>query len=341
MEIVQGEVYLEGGHVELLRNEEEYVRKRYHAVARTLAPDESLRITRKQAAEIIGRSKRQIQRIVKRFKEEGIAGLRFKPNTPHTPSKNKTPEDIARRVVEVRKATGFGSEQLAAIVNEGLKMEYKEDRAVTDTTCYNILARNGLVEAERRLQREYKRFEWGHPDELIQSDLTSFNGFPILTLEDDHSRKGWALRLEDAKDDRVVCGMQELHPEVYENLLTDNGKQFARNNSTMRKYCEQYLTGKHIWSSVHHPQTLGKLSNFQKGMKAFLRHRLGRERDPEAIDECITIYVDWYNNGKMVSTTKCYPEERYSGKRDLGWYQRLVKALKLDCIMPVPVVSGG
>ncbi|MGH2638042.1 MAG: helix-turn-helix domain-containing protein, partial [Rhabdochlamydiaceae bacterium] len=334
MEIVQGEVYLEGGHVELLRNEAEYVRKRYHAVAKTLAPDESLRIPRKQAAEIISRSKRQIQRIVKRFKEEGIPGLRFKPNTPHTPPKNKTPEVIENRVIEVRKATGFGSAQLAAIVNESLKLKEQQQKIsqITDTTCYNILARNDLVEAERRLQKEYKRFEWSRPDALIQSDLTSFNGFPILTMEDDHSRKGWAMRLNDAKDDAIVEGMQKLHSQAYENLLTDNGRQFARNNSTMRKYCEQYLTGKHIWSSIHHPQTLGKLSNFQKGMKSFLRHRLGCERDPNAIDECIKIYTDWYNNGKLVSTTKCYPEERYSGKRDLGWYQRLVKALKLDRI---------
>jgi transposase len=340
MEIAQGKVYLEETHVSLLKQEEEYVKKRYQAVARTLAADDTLRIPRKQAAGIIGRSKRQLQRVVKRFREEGIAGLRFRSKKPHTTPKNKTPQDIEQRVVEVRKATGFGSEQLATIVNESLNVENKEHR-ITDTTCYNILARNDLVEAERRIQKEYKRFEWGHPDELIQSDLTIFNGFPILTLEDDHSRKGWALRLEDAKDDRVVYGMEELHPEAYENLLTDNGKQFARNNSTMRKYCEQYLTGKHIWSSVHHPQTLGKLSNFQKGMKAFLRHRLGRTRDSKAIDECITIYVDWYNNGKLVSTTKCYPEERYSGKRDLGWYQRLVKALKLDSILPIPVVLGG
>jgi hypothetical protein len=109
----------------------------------------------------------------------------------------------------------------------------------------------------------------------------------------------------------------------------------------MRKYCEQYLTGKYIWSSVLHPQTLGKLSNFQKGMKSFLRHPLGRTRDSKSVDECIAIYVDWYNNGKKVSTTKCYPEERCSGKRDLGWYQRLVKALKLDHILPLPVALGG
>jgi transposase len=287
---------------------------------------------------MIGRSKRQFQRIVKRFREEGIAGLRFKSKAPRSTPKNKTPEHIEKRVVEVRNATGFGSEQLAAIVNESLKAE---SMRITDTTCYNILARNGLVEAERRLQREYRSFEWSRPDELIQGDLTNFNGHPILTMEDDYSRKGWAMRLIDARDYFVAYGMERLHPEEYENLLTDNGKQFARNNSVMRKYCETHISGKHIWSSVHHPQTLGKLSNFQKGMKSFLRHRLGRARDANTIDECIAIYVDWYNNGKKMSTTRCCPEERYSGNRDPGWYSRLVKALKLDHILPVSVASGG
>jgi hypothetical protein len=123
--------------------------------------------------------------------------------------------------------------------------------------------------------------------------------------------------------------MTSLHPDVYENLLTDNGKQFARMNSTMRKYCESHITAKHIWSSVHHPQTLGKLSAFQKGLKRFLIHKLGRPTDTDAIDECIRTYVDWHNNGLKVRTTGCYPEERYSGKRDPRWYDRLVKALNL------------
>jgi hypothetical protein len=290
---------------------------------------------------MIGRSKRQLQRIVRRFREEGMAGLRLRSRAPHTRPRNKTPSDIETRIVEVRKATGFGSEQLAAIVNESLSVESRNNLAVTDTTCYNILARNRLVEAEKRIRKRYKSFEWGHPDELIQSDLTSFNGVPILTLEDDHSRRGWAERIEDATDDSVVDGMEELHPHQYENLLTDNGKQFCRMNSTMRRYCEGHISGKHIWSSVHHPQTLGKLSNFQKGMKAFLIHRLGRSTDKEAIDECIAIYVNWYNNGKRVRTTKYYPEDRYSGERDPHWYSKLVRALKLGSVLPLPRDEGG
>ena len=50
-------------------------------------------------------------------------------------------------------------------------------------------------------------------------------------------------------------------------------------------------------------------------------------------------YVDWYNNGKKVSTTGEYPEERYSGKR-YWMYAKLVKVLKLDRILSIPVVVG-
>ncbi len=39
MIIVQGEVYLEEWHIAILRNEPESVRKRYHAIARTLVSD--------------------------------------------------------------------------------------------------------------------------------------------------------------------------------------------------------------------------------------------------------------------------------------------------------------
>ncbi|MGH9975282.1 MAG: hypothetical protein ACRD8Z_05530, partial [Nitrososphaeraceae archaeon] len=97
-----------------------------------------------------------------------------------------------------------------------------------------------------------------------------FNRVPILTVEDDHSRKLWAARLENETDDNVVDGMKCLlhnHNQKYDSLLTDNGSQFNRKNSTIRKYCDQYLTERHIWTSIHHPQTMGKLSNAQKGLK--------------------------------------------------------------------------
>ncbi|MEM3647388.1 MAG: leucine zipper domain-containing protein [Thermofilum sp.] len=110
-----------------------------------------LRIPRAQAPCMIGLGRRQMQRIVKHFLEEGIQGLRLRSSRPHT-MPNRTPEYIERMVVvEVRKATGFGSEQIAKIVNEGLAGDGTAGYSITDTTCYNILTRNGLVESERRM----------------------------------------------------------------------------------------------------------------------------------------------------------------------------------------------
>lgn len=101
MIIVQGEVYLEKWHIDILKKEPEIVRKRYHAVVRTLVSD-LIRITRRQeAAYMISRSKRQLQRVVKRFREEGIIGLRFRSKRRHN-SPNSTPNNIEKRIVEVK-----------------------------------------------------------------------------------------------------------------------------------------------------------------------------------------------------------------------------------------------
>lgn len=158
MIIVQREVYLEEWHIAILKNEQESVRRRYHAVARTIASD-TIRITRQEAAEMIDRSRRQLQRIVKRYREGAIFGLRFKSKKPCN-ILNKTPLEIEKRIINVRKATGFGSEQLAGIVNESLNLEHRYNRHISKTTTYNILVRHSLVDAEKKLiKEEYRSFE--------------------------------------------------------------------------------------------------------------------------------------------------------------------------------------
>ena len=102
--IMRGEVYLDDAHIPLINSE--YVKQRYFAVAKTIAP-EPLRITRNEAAEMIGLSKRQLQRIVKRFREEGIEGLRKKSTRPNT-SPKRIPEDVEKRIVEVRRPLDLG-----------------------------------------------------------------------------------------------------------------------------------------------------------------------------------------------------------------------------------------
>ena len=329
MYIFKGELYLYKEHIQLLQNESKYVKRRYCAVARAVLSNNNL--IREKIAHDLGISMRQFRRIIKRFQEEDIPGLHNKSKKPHR-SPNQTPTWLEDLVVKVREETGFSSANLCQIVNISLENQDKTERVIPRTVS-RILVRRGVIESEKRAKKGWKRFEWGHPNQLIQADLTKFNGIPLLTTEDDYSRRGWAIRLTNQKDKTVVRGMKKLLKVRYDNLLTDNGSQFSRKNKVIREYCEKYINEKHIWTSIHHPQTMGKLSAFQKGLKRFLHHKIGDSRDIHEIDYYIDVYVHWYNNGKYHSAIATYPEERYSGQRDLEWYDHLVKSLKLEEIL--------
>jgi len=326
MYLFKGEFYFTKDQIQLLKNEREYVKQRYHAIANTTFSKSN--IIREKMAQDLGVGMRQLNRLLKRYHEEGIPGLRNKSRRPHrTP--NHTDLGLEELVIKVREKTGFGSFHLSLIINISLENQGRSER-LHPRTISRILVRRGVIESEKRAKTEWKRFEWGHPNHLIQSDLTMFNGIPLLTMEDDYSRRGWAIRLNDQRDTTVIKGMKTLLKIRYDNLLTDNGTQFTRKNQTIRKYCEDNINEKHIWTSVHHPQTMGKLSAFQKGLKRFLHHNLGASRTKEDIDRLITVYIHWYNNGKYHSAISTYPEERYSGQRDADWYNHLVKSLKLE-----------
>lgn len=330
--IHRGELYLNREHIEPLRSEPEYVQQRYRTIASFLAPDSV--ISKRKAAKSLGLKPRQFNRILKRFEKEGISGLRYRSRCPHS-SPNKTPDWLEEMVVNVRKRTGFGPFHLAEIINKNLELNGLPIH-LNKTTVYRILVRRGIIEVERRAKAKWRRFEWGHPNRLIQADLTYYNGFPILTTEDDHSRKGWALRLKNAEDKTVVRGLKKLHKMRYDNLLTDNGGQFSRKNRVMKEYCEEYIDEKHIWTSIHHPQTMGKLSAFQKGLKGFLFYTVGESQDRKLIDHCISVYLSWYNNGRYHVGIENYPEVRYSGQRDEEWFETLVEGLKLEEILTLP-----
>ncbi len=81
----------------LLEKEIDELREK-NAIARTWVSD-TIRITRQQAADMINRSRRQLQRIVKRYREKGIKGLRFNSKKPCN-ILNKKSIDIERRIIQ-------------------------------------------------------------------------------------------------------------------------------------------------------------------------------------------------------------------------------------------------
>ncbi len=161
-------------------------------------------------------------------------------------------QGVSETVKMVRLADELGYDSVWFGEHIGIREARKP---VSDTTCYNVLARNSLVEAEKRVQTQYMNFEMSHPDELVQAGITSLNGVSIMTMEDDYSRMGWAASIQLKKG---LHTMKTMHPDKYENLIIDNGSQFSKKNSNMKNYCEESITGIHIWASIYHPQTMGK-----------------------------------------------------------------------------------
>jgi hypothetical protein len=98
MYIFKGELYLKKEHVSLLKNEPEYVKKRYHTIAKAIISNNN--IFRENAAHDLGIGIRQFRRLIKRFQDEGIPGLRYKLKRP-LKSPNKTTQLLEDLVVNV------------------------------------------------------------------------------------------------------------------------------------------------------------------------------------------------------------------------------------------------
>jgi len=68
--------------------------------------------------------------------------------------------------VKVREETGFSSLNLCQIVNIILEKQSRNERVIPRTIS-RILVRRGVIESEKRAKKDWKRFEWGHPNHLI------------------------------------------------------------------------------------------------------------------------------------------------------------------------------
>ncbi len=79
------------------------------------------------------------------------------------------------------------------------------------------------------------------------------------------------------------------------------------------------------------PSSTDKLSNMQKGLKRFLR--LGDSTNMYEIDRCIEVHLNFYNNAAINRSTGSVPAQ--SNRVDEKWYSRLIKAIKLQSLLPM------
>ena len=226
-------------------------------------------------------SRGHLQRLLARYREEGLDGLEPRSRRPRT-SPHAVPDELRDRVVALRTGlTARGLDAGPATIAWHLAREGLPVPAVS--TIRRILHAAGLVvpEPHKRPRSSWIRFEAAAPNGAWQSDFTHWrladgSGVEIISWLDDHSRYllGCTVFRRVGGDDVVAtftaAGDEHGWPAA---TLTDNGTVFTARLVGGRNALEHllaYLGIRQKNGSPGHPQTQGKIERFHQTLKRWL-----------------------------------------------------------------------
>lgn len=188
-----------------------------------------------------------------------------------------------RRVVALRRQTGWGAKKLRVLLQEEAQIP------LPVRTIHRILERNGLV-SDQAHGPAPGRFERGEPNELWQMD--SKGKYPLqdgechpLSILDDHSRYAVGLYALPALNGEKAypCLVETFwRYGVPQAMLMDRGSMWwsAWNGWGLTRLSVRLIEQGIglLYGRVCHPQTQGKVERFHRTLGAELRHRGVPER---------------------------------------------------------------
>lgn len=234
--------------------------------------------SRREAAEALGLSVRTVAKWLRRYREEGLAGLPDRTSRPRS-SPRRTSEILRKRVLELRHKRLVGR-------------EISETTGLPKATVSRILRMAGVGRL-RSLQppEPPNRYELPNPGDLLHIDikkLARIVGGPghrihgdrtrkkrgvgyehVYVCIDDHSRLSYVEPLK-AEDKQTATGFLERAIAWYRasgiqprRLLTDNGKVFT--SGTFNEVLDR-ASIRHGFTRHYRPRTNGKAERFIQTM---------------------------------------------------------------------------
>jgi transposase InsO family protein len=233
------------------------------------------------AALASGISRGHLQRLLRRYREDGLEAVEPRSRRPHT-SPGRTPDAVRDRIIALRiELTAGGLDAGPATIAWHLEREGR--RVPSTSTIRRILHAAGLVvpEPRKRPRSSWRRFEASAPNELWQSDFTHWrladgSEVEICSWLDDHSRYLLACSTfrrvggDDVVATFTAAGDAHGWPAA---TLTDNGSVYTSRFTGGRnsfEYLLAYLGIRQKNGAPGHPQTQGKIERFQQTLKRWL-----------------------------------------------------------------------
>ena len=250
-------------------------------------------------------------------------GLEDRPGASARPWNRLRPQEVQSILEAAREMPELSSRQLAAWSTDNL------DFAVSESTVYRILCREGLVkspEMQLKAGKEYHRKTTG-PHQMWATDASYFKVmgwgyYYLVTVMDDYSRfiLSWKLQRDMTTDSLIEVvqeavdktGMTEVPVADRTSLLSDNGSGYVSRG--FRDYL--HLVGiKHILAAPFHPQTNGKLERYHQTIKRDVK-QVPYEM-PSDLEAAIAAFVAYYNHRRYhKALSNVTPVDMLNGRRE-------------------------
>jgi transposase InsO family protein len=263
------------------------------------------------AAAMAGVSRQTVHKWLRRFREEGPAGLLDRSSVarrcPH-----RTSPSVEAAVIEARLTSRRGPHRIAQRLD------------LAPSTVHAVLARHGLSRLSRldRTTGVPIRYERATPGELIHVDVkklgrvpegggwrvhgrergragelrTQRTGFDYLHVAvDDHSRFAYVEVHADEKGE-TCAGFLERTRERFaqvgidiERVMTDNAK-----NYTLAKVFQRALgSARHLTTRPYRPQTNGKAERFNRTLADEWAYDRAYSSNAERLEALETFLIDY------------------------------------------------
>jgi transposase InsO family protein len=319
------------------------VEQRYQAVLAVLAGDPVTEV-----AEKVGVSRQSLHTWLRRYADEGLAGLQDRSRRPDGCAHQASAEVEALACELRRHHPKWGSRRIAF----ELGRRGCPGPVPSRMTVYRILIRHGLMtpNKRRRGRKDYIRWERGRPMELWQMDivggifLADGSEAKVVTGVDDHSRYCVIASVVRRATGRAVClaFAAALHEfGVPEEVLTDNGKQFTARFGNGGEVMFDRICREngivHRLTQPATPTTTGKVERFHQTLRRELLDDVPVWPDLDTAQTAIDAFRHDYNTDRPhQSLDMAFPADRFRSADPGAVPVKLPSSLTVPTEPPAP-----
>lgn len=268
----------------------------------------------------MGCSRATAYKWLRRFREQGTAGLVDRPSRPHL-CPHRTDDRTERRIIEARRVHRRGADWIAAELGVAASTVGRVIRRHRMPLLRDLDALTG--QPVRRGPRSGVRYEREHPGELVHIDVKKLGRIPdgggwrahgrgvrpasvravghdyVHAAIDDHSRLAYAEIHPDEQG--ATCAAFMLRAAGFfaahgitriERVMSDNAMNYRRSNAFQGVLTE--LGARHVLIRPHCPWTNGKVERLNRTLLREWAYAQVFHSNAERA-ACLPDWLDYYN----------------------------------------------